>query len=138
MPLDPGPPPLVGLHHVRLPVADVEAGRDWLVETFGFRRRLETEDEDGVIAAVLEYPAGTAVSLQRAPAAAAALAGFPLLVLTVAGRQGLVDWVEWLDHSGVAHGPVTEGHAGLQVDVTGPAGLALLLHTGEQPATDEP
>lgn len=134
----PGPPPLVGLHHVRLPVSDIAASRDWLVETFGYRSVLETEDEEGVTSAVLEHPTGGSLSVHRVPDAAAAVSGFALVVLSVAGWPGLADWVQWLDAAAVPHGPVTERHSGLGVEVTGPGGLTVMLHTGEHPASDDP
>ncbi len=132
-----GRPPLVGIHQVRLPVDDVVAARGWLVDTFGFASVLEQEDEEGVTGAVLSLPSWGTVALHADAAAARGLGDFRVLVLAVEGRQGLTDWVEWFDAQGVRHGPLRDSHTGVHVDVPGPGGLGVRLHTGERPEIDE-
>lgn len=131
------PPVLSGLHHIRLPVGDVAAVRQWCEEVLGLECRLDYEEEEGVIGCLLAHPSGFTVGVHHAPEIAAALAGFPVLTLSVGDQASLADWISWLDATGSAHGPPCEGHVGLFVDASGPAGLTVRLHTTGLPAFDE-
>lgn len=131
-----GPPSLDGLHHVRLPVVDVGAVRQWFEDVLGFVCVLDYEEEDGVSGCVLAHRSGFSVGVHQAPAAASAVDGFEILTLSVGDQAALTDWIGWLDRCGTDHGPVCEAHIGLFVNVAGPGGIAVRLHTSEHPAAD--
>jgi catechol 2,3-dioxygenase-like lactoylglutathione lyase family enzyme len=131
-------PPLQGIHHVRVPVTDVGASRDWYRDLFGFEALLDFEEEGGLVGTVLGLHSGMAtlglhLDLERA----AALRGFCLLALQVEGQPALYDWVEYLDDLDVGHLGVRDGHLGLLVEVPDPDGILVQLHTGEHPSGDE-
>lgn len=130
-------PVLTGLHHVRLPVSDVLASRDWYVEVLGFETRLDEEEETGVVGAVLAHDSGLVLGLHLDKERAASLAGFVPLALTVASAASLGSWVAWCDHVGAAHGEITIGEVGVFVDLFDPDGILIRLHTAEQPSVDE-
>jgi catechol 2,3-dioxygenase-like lactoylglutathione lyase family enzyme len=130
-------PPILGIHHVRVPVSDVSASRDWYRDVLGFEVMLDYEEEEGLVGVVMRREASMTVGLHLDPERAAALSGFCLLALEVGGQPALYDWVEYLDGQGVAHFGVREGHLGLLVEVPDPDGVLVQLHTAEHPSADE-
>ena len=69
-------PELLGIHYVRVPVADVVEARDWCVEIFGLTCILDYEEEAGIVGALLVHPSGLAVALHLAVHQSKALDGF--------------------------------------------------------------
>jgi catechol 2,3-dioxygenase-like lactoylglutathione lyase family enzyme len=128
-------PSLIGVHHIRLPVRDVESSSDWYRSTFGFDILLYEEEEVRAVGAVLRHPSGVLLGLHRMDATAlAALRGFNVLGLTT---NDLSAWAEELDRLGVGHSGVTQGTIGCFIEVEDPDGAIVQLHTGEQPDTEE-
>lgn len=128
-------PSICGLHHLKVPVADVETSRDWYAEVFGFVPTLDFEEEDELLGVVLEHPSGVAVFVYRDPDRAEALRGFDLMGFGVARRDELVAWENDLDARGVDHTPIHEAHLGEAIGVITPEGLVVRLNTREQPST---
>ncbi|MDQ1662576.1 MAG: hypothetical protein QOJ68_2556 [Blastococcus sp.] len=119
-----------GLHHVKLPVSDVERSVEWYGRAFGFTRAWEIR-EDGVLhGAALHHPeSGLQLALRRDPERAAALAGFDTLCLAVGTRSDLDAVLDRLDEQGVEHGSPFAGRGGDAVDVPDPDGHLVRLHT---------
>jgi catechol 2,3-dioxygenase-like lactoylglutathione lyase family enzyme len=122
-------PRLVGIHHVTLPVVDVEGTAEWFARVLGFEACIEFEDEDSVTGALLEHPSGAALRLRADPAHAMALAHYPAFCLAVAGRGELVRWDEHLTRLGVTHTGVTPVHEGWEIALRGPGLIRLCLTT---------
>jgi catechol 2,3-dioxygenase-like lactoylglutathione lyase family enzyme len=119
-----------GLHHVKLPVRDVERSRDWYAGAFDFRCSLEFREDGRLVGVGMEQPDGDLrVALREDPARAAALAGFDTVCLAVGTRTDLDDLLARLDARGVAHGTPTAGRAGDAVDVPDPDGHLVRIHT---------
>ena len=128
-------PSMLGVHHVRLPVVDVEASSDWYRTVLGFEILLYEEEEGGVVGAVLRHPSGVVLGLHQSEAAVVkSLDGFNVLGLTA---DDLSAWVDELDRLGVIHGQVTRSSAGYFIEVTDPNGIVVQLHTAEQPNVEE-
>lgn len=128
-------PSLLGVHHIRLPVANIEASSDWYRTILGFEILLYEEEEDRAIGAVLRHPSGVVLGLHQAKAAVvAALEGFNVLGLTT---DDLPAWVDELERLGAIHGEVTRSSAGYFIEVRDPNGTAVQLHTAEQPNVEE-
>ena len=127
-------PEVIGLHHVRVPVSDVLASRDWYAEALGLSPILVTEDEDMVTGVVMGHPSGVVVGLHFAPEIANALSGFAVIGLAVTDLEA---WVLHLDGLGVAHSGIIDSHLGRCVRVDGPDGLVIDLNTPAQPSADE-
>jgi catechol 2,3-dioxygenase-like lactoylglutathione lyase family enzyme len=125
---------ITGLHHVRIPVSDVDISQDWYVRVLGFEAILYEEEERGPIGTVLRHPARLFVGLHLDPNRAAALRGFAVLGLTVEGAAGLTRWIAHLDRLGISHGAPSSGHLGLYIDLHDPDGIIVQLHSGEQPS----
>lgn len=128
-------PSLSGVHHIRLPVMDVEASADWYRTIFGFEILLYEEEETMGVGAVLRHPSGVLVGLHQVDAAVlTALEGFSILGLTT---DDLSAWVDELDRLGATHGQVTRSSVGQFVEVIDPCGTVVQLHTREQPNVEE-
>jgi catechol 2,3-dioxygenase-like lactoylglutathione lyase family enzyme len=119
-----------GLHHVKLPVSDVERSARWYGRAFGFTRVWELR-EDGELrgAALRHQESGLQLALRRDPERAAALAGFDTLCLAVGTRSDLDAVLDRLDERGVGHGSPFAGRGGDAVDVPDPDGQLVRLHT---------
>jgi catechol 2,3-dioxygenase-like lactoylglutathione lyase family enzyme len=126
-------PPVVALHHVRIPVTDVLASQDWYSEVLGFRPTLVVEEENAVKGVVSVHPSGVVIGLHSAPQQATALKGFAVIGLSV---EDLGEWVAYLDHLGVSHSGIAEGHLGECLRLCDPDGLVVELHTPSQPSAD--
>ena len=126
-----------GLHHVRVPVSDVLASRDWYMEVLGFEPMLDYEEEDRVVGVALEHPAGLTLGLHLAPGRVGALKGFAVVALAVPGRDDLEQWAARLDALGVEHSGLEAGHLGWSLDVPDPDGILVQLHTAGEPTADD-
>ena len=78
-----GPPPLLGIHHVRVPSGDVAVARDWYRDVLGFASVLDYEEEDAIVGVVLHHPAGVTLALHLDPGRVEALRGFCILALSL-------------------------------------------------------
>jgi len=136
---DEGPPPVVGLHDIRIPVTDALTSKDWYVSVFGFVPELDLEEEQGVVGVVMRHESGFVVGLHREPERAKTLRGFAFISLTVGNREQLQEWLIALDRRDHPHGPIERGHLGWYVDVPDPDGIPVRLHTdtGLAPDADE-
>ena len=129
--------PITGLHHVRIPVSDSWASRDWYSTVLGFVPVLDFEEELGPTGVVLRHPIGLVVGLHQDPARAVSLRGFAVLSLAVADRQQLEQWADHLDTRTIPHGSVREGHLGPYIEVPDPDGIIVRFHSGPAPYSEE-
>jgi catechol 2,3-dioxygenase-like lactoylglutathione lyase family enzyme len=128
-------PSVLGVHHIRLPVMDIDASSDWYRTIFGFEILLYEEEEAGAVGAVLRHPSGVVLGLHQVEVAVvAALEGFNVLGLTA---DDLSAWVDELDRLGAVHGEVTRSSVGYFIEVMDPNGTVVQLHTAEQPNVEE-
>jgi catechol 2,3-dioxygenase-like lactoylglutathione lyase family enzyme/uncharacterized protein (DUF1330 family) len=123
---------LCGLHHVKLPVTDVEHSRDWYSRAFDFGCELEFREEDRLCGVGLRHPeTELRLALREDPVRAAALAGFDTVCLAVGTRADLDELLARLDTRGIAHGEPFAGRGGDAVDVPDPDGHLIRVHTLE-------
>jgi catechol 2,3-dioxygenase-like lactoylglutathione lyase family enzyme/predicted ester cyclase len=108
-----GVPVLDGVHHLKLPVTDLDRSIAWYASRLGYRKAMEFV-EDGVVAGVsLAHPnGGPPLGLRRDPAKAGAAAGFDYFSIGVPSRAALDDLAEHLTGLG-------EGHAGVHFATVG-------------------
>jgi catechol 2,3-dioxygenase-like lactoylglutathione lyase family enzyme len=123
------PPTLSGLHHVTIPVNDLDGAMTWFETVFGARRHTELDhhDEHGTrFAVVLSLP-GVAplVALRHARDVTEAVSQW---ALGVADQAELARWATHFDGHGVAHSDVMPAQAGHVMTCTTPGGPAVLLY----------
>jgi hypothetical protein len=123
-------PPLAGLHHLKVPAADL-THLDWYQRVFDASHvpGLDHVDSKGTrYAAILEIP-GVPVPLELrwAPAAAEALRECDILVLAVDSADELAQWVPHLDTLDVTHSPILTGGDGPVLVMANPDGKFIRL-----------
>jgi quinol monooxygenase YgiN/catechol 2,3-dioxygenase-like lactoylglutathione lyase family enzyme len=124
-----------GIHHIKLPVTDLERSTEWYSTVLGARRltQLDHRRPDGTLFAVILDVPGVAgrVELRLAPATAKSLNGYDFLTLTVADKSTMDTWVDRLDSLGVRHSPLIVALVGWLLVVPDPDGLRLRFYTTE-------
>jgi catechol 2,3-dioxygenase-like lactoylglutathione lyase family enzyme len=119
-----------GLHHVKLPVRDVERSVQWYTRAFDFTHAWESREDGELCGAALRHPdSGLQLALRRDPKRAVALAGFDTLCLAVGTRSDLDAVLDRLNERHITHGSPFPGHGGDAVDVPDPDGHLIRLHT---------
>jgi catechol 2,3-dioxygenase-like lactoylglutathione lyase family enzyme len=126
-------PRLCGVHHVKLPVADVQASRDWYCRVLGFQLELDFVEDGTLMGVGLSHPGGLRLGLRCDRDRTAALVGFDPLALAVPGHAELDAWLAHLDALGVPYGPVMHGRQGEVVAVHDPDGIQIRLYTIDPP-----
>lgn len=126
-------PTFDGIHHLKLPVADLERSAHWYGEVLGARRLTELDHRrpDGTLfAVILEVPGlGTNLELRLDPATADALVTYDFITLAVEDRAALDRWVAHLDSVGIHHSPPIVALVGWLLVIPDPDGLRLRLYT---------
>jgi catechol 2,3-dioxygenase-like lactoylglutathione lyase family enzyme len=119
-----------GLHHLKLPVSDVERSRAWYRRALDFVDQIEFR-EDGVLRGVaLRHPeADVQLALREDPERAKALAGFDTLCLAVGIKDDLDALLTRLDDAGIPHTDPVPGYRGWAADVPDPDGHLVRVHT---------
>ncbi|MFI8411458.1 VOC family protein [Paeniglutamicibacter gangotriensis] len=106
-------PELAGIHHVKLPVTDLERSWVWYQSRLGFEQAMEFSDGVEVIGLLLRHPrGGPDLGLWLDPDRAAAAAGFDYFVFGAPNRQALEALAERLTALGERHPGVHPGTAG--------------------------
>jgi catechol 2,3-dioxygenase-like lactoylglutathione lyase family enzyme len=122
---------LQGIHHVKLPVADLARSQEWYSRVLGFEVDIEFV-EDGVVrgVALSRSSSGIGLALRQDADRASALAGFDPIALGVPTRAGVEAWRQRLDDLGVVHGGIVRGHRGgsVLVGLHDPDGLEIRLY----------
>jgi catechol 2,3-dioxygenase-like lactoylglutathione lyase family enzyme len=124
-------PDLAPIHHVKLPVRDLLASRDWYQRVLGFEVEIEFR-EDGQLRglAMVDRTRVVRLALRAEPQRAGCLSGFDLLALGVPTRDEVHAWVRYLDALQQKHGGVVTGHQGgaVLVGLHDPDGIEVRLY----------
>ncbi|MDX6354962.1 MAG: hypothetical protein QOF98_1865 [Streptomyces sp.] len=129
-----------GIHHIKLPVGDLERSAEWYGAVLGARRLTELDHhrpDSTLFAVVLDVPGlDCRLELRLDPGTAGALDGFEFLTLAVADRAALDRWTAHLDALGVQHSPPVVAMVGLVLVIPDPDGLRLRLYTDQPHGLD--
>jgi catechol 2,3-dioxygenase-like lactoylglutathione lyase family enzyme len=124
-------PALAGLHHLKIPVSDLDASLRWYQNTFGAAHleQFDHFDDDGARYAVIIAIPGlpTTVELRWAPKAASAMRECDTITLAVNSPEDLQAWAAHLDSQHVEHSPVIKGAAGHLLVVADPDGIFIRI-----------
>ncbi|GAB4001922.1 VOC family protein [Nocardioides ultimimeridianus] len=83
-------PLLDGVHHVKLPVADLERSRDWYVSRLGYETMIEFTKDGRLTGITLSHPrGGPMLGLVHHPELAARAAGFDYFSIAVPDKESI-------------------------------------------------
>lgn len=140
VPVPPDLPGIRGIHHIKLPVSDLERTAAWYIDILGARRRGELDHRrpDGTLySVILDVPGlPTLIELRLDPPMAGALRGYDLITLTVPDRAALDQCIDRLDALGVEHSPPIVAKFGWLLVLVDPDGQWLRLYTAEPHGLD--
>ena len=124
-------PALAGMHHYKIPVADLDASLAWYERVFDAKHleAIDHTDSAGIrYAVILDVPGlPFPVELRWAPTAARALRQCDLLSLAVDTDDQLEQWSHHLDSLHVEHSPVLQGAGGSLIVLADPDGKYVRL-----------
>lgn len=132
-------PSIIGVHHVKFPVSNLQLSRDWYERVLGLEVLVDFVDEDGVVrglAGLLPGPPPVAVALRENSSAAAGAAGFDPVSFAVTDRDAAMAWADHLDHLGVDRSDVAEGTLGWTLDIADPDGIIIRLYSNDRNEID--
>ena len=125
-------PLLAGIHHVKIPVTDLNRSVAFYSQVFGFTVGWEFPEADGVVRGVAGRVPGlgeTMLSLRVNLVAAQGCAGFDPVSFAVTGQADIEAWAAHLDELGIEHSPVIEASIGWLLVFSDPDGLQLHLYS---------
>ena len=129
-------PSIDGLHHLKLPVCDLERALAFYQRVLGAERVTEADhhrEEDGALyAMILKVPGlGALLELRLNPEQAERQRGFDPFTIAVADRATLERWAAFLDGIAVPHSPVLTAIQAWVLVVEDPDGHRFRLYTRE-------
>jgi len=132
-------PHLANVHHVKIPVTDLDRAVDWYGKVFGFRTTVEFPDADGVVQGVAgEVPGlGCLLALRVNPRAAEGCRNFDPVGFGARDRAHIEEWAAHLDTLGVRHSPVIEASIGWLLVFDDPDGLEIHLYSWAEHGIDQ-
>lgn len=131
-------PELAGIHHVKIPVADVPTALAWYERVFGLKVAMEFKDDQGIVRGVVgELPGvpNTLLAFRENPELTKALEGFDPVSFAVRGRAEVAEWVAHLDELGVANSGLKEAAIGWIVFFHDPNGFKVHIYSYDKPET---
>ena len=134
------PPPLDGIHHLKVFVTDLDVSLTWWKRAFGAGRdeALDHYTPEGMLFAyILSVPGiDSPVELRHDPAAARRAAGLDPVTFAVATKRDLQAWAEYLESSDIEHSGVLTAYDGWLLVTRTPDGLSIRLITRESHGWD--
>jgi catechol 2,3-dioxygenase-like lactoylglutathione lyase family enzyme len=102
-----GAPALAGVHHLKLPVSDLDRSRDWYETRLGYRLTVEFVEQGRLMGVALNHPnGGPQLALRLDPARAEAAAGFDYFSIGVPDQAAIEALAERLTAMGESHAGV--------------------------------
>lgn len=106
-------PTLAGIHHLKLPVRDLQRSAAWYGEVLGYRVTVEFVEQGHLAGLGLEHPdGGPPLALRLDPARAEAAAGFDYFSIGVPDHPGIAALADHLDGLGLQHAGVHRASEG--------------------------
>lgn len=128
-------PHLVGIHHLKFAVSDLDVSLDWWERAFDGKRQVHWDHTfpDGRLFAYMMLVPGLdePVELRLAPGSAD-VAGFDSVVFAVETMADLERWAEHLNAVGIENSGVLRGFIGWLLVAHDPDGNSLRLYSNEQ------
>jgi catechol 2,3-dioxygenase-like lactoylglutathione lyase family enzyme len=106
-------PRLAGVHHLKLPVSDLERSRAWYESRLGYALQIEFVEQGTLMGIGLSHlNGGPYLALRLDPARAAAAAGFDYFAIGVPDQAAIEALAERLTALGEEHAGVHQATAG--------------------------
>jgi catechol 2,3-dioxygenase-like lactoylglutathione lyase family enzyme len=106
-------PTLAGVHHLKLPVRDLQRSADWYEKVLGYRVTVEFVEQGRLAGLAMEHPdGGPPLAVRLDPARAEAAAGFDYFSIGVPDRPAIEALAARLDDLGLEHGGVHRASEG--------------------------
>ncbi|MCW2831670.1 MAG: hypothetical protein JWP31_2362 [Aeromicrobium sp.] len=100
-------PQLAGVHHLKLPVSDLDRSREWYSSRLGYRVVQEFHEGTVAMGLVMEHPnGGPSFALRLDPERARAAAGFDYFSIGVPDQEAIEALAERLTAQGEEHAGV--------------------------------
>jgi catechol 2,3-dioxygenase-like lactoylglutathione lyase family enzyme len=128
-------PNIVGIHHLKIPVSDLDKSRIFYEKALGATRKeaLDHRHASGeLFAYIMDVPnLGTELELRLNAGAAQAMRGFDPVTLAVKGRSDLDEWIAHLSANEVRNSGMMVGYIGWLVAFEDPDGIRIRLYSLE-------
>ena len=106
-------PLLDGIHHLKLPVSDLERSLEWYRSRLGYVVMMEFVEDGVCMGVAMQHPnGGPDLALRRNPEMAEAAAGFDYFAIGVPGKAAVDALAEHFDEIGQGHLGVQRTHVG--------------------------
>lgn len=124
-------PALDGVHHLKLPVSDIEKSCAWYHEHLGYEVVMRFVEDEVLMGLALAHPnGGPDFALRLNPELAAVAAGFDYFSIGVPGEQAIKALAEHLTAQGVPHDGVVRTPVGwVLLGVKDPDGHEVRFYT---------
>lgn len=100
-------PRLDGIHHLKLPVSDLDKSLDWYTTNLGYELMVNFVEQGVRMGVSMDHPGGgPELALRLEPDRAAAAAGFDYFSIGVPGQEAIEALAAHLTERGVDHGEV--------------------------------
>jgi catechol 2,3-dioxygenase-like lactoylglutathione lyase family enzyme len=134
-------PDILGIHHLKFPVAELARSLEFYERAFGAERVAAYDHIDAsgrLFAYILSVPGlGAPLELRLNPGVAARHQGFDPVTLLVGDRADLTRWIEHFASHEIPHSEILVGAIGWLVVVQDPDGRRLRLYTRETHGPEE-
>lgn len=127
-------PKLAGVHHLKLPVSDLERSFAWYQRTLGYERTIEFVEKGTLVGIGMNHPqGGPHLALRLDPDRAHAAAGFDYFSIGVPDKASIEDLAARLDAMGERHAGVHFASIGwILPELHDPDGHEVRFYTTEQ------
>jgi catechol 2,3-dioxygenase-like lactoylglutathione lyase family enzyme len=100
-------PALAGIHHLKLPVTDIDRSREWYFSRLGYQVQIEFVEQGRLMGVALSHPnGGPPLALRLDPERARAAAGFDYFSVGVPDKDAIDQLAARLTGLGEAHAGV--------------------------------
>ena len=103
----PDAPALAGIHHLKLPVTDLDRSREWYLSRLGYQVQMEFVEQGRLMGVALSHPnGGPPLALRLDPERARAAAGFDYFAIGVPDKDAIDQLAARLTGFGEQHAGV--------------------------------
>lgn len=124
-------PLLEGVHHLKLPVSDIDKSYAWYHEHLGYEARMKFVEGGVLMGIAMGHPnGGPSIALRVDPERAVAASGFDFFSIGVPGEEAINVLAAHLEEEGIAHDGIVRTPVGWVLSgVRDPDGFDVRFYT---------